>query len=391
MSGLPNVTIELNKNGLGLVAETNDNTCGIIVPVNAVSDRLTIGTAFAVYSLDGATDKGIDAILNPIAYRHVKEFYDVAGSGRKLWIMPAAMTARLKDTVDVADGLAKKLIAQAGGEIVALGVTAIKDDETVGDGSATTVIVDGIASDVYIALQKGQQLCNYFQEKIMPFVCLIEGRHLTDSEALRDLSEDSKYRQAIVLASTQSDGSASVGLALGQIAALPVQRKISRVKNGNLPVENAFLSDGKPIAGREDLNTLHDKRYIVMRNFPNKTGFFFSGDPTATSQTDDLNCIARIRTIDKATKIAYNTYVEEIDDDVELNSDGTLHPSVAAYLKNKIEQQVNGAMAGEISSFTATVDTSANITSGAAQDIYLDILPRGYLSVIRVKLGFKAG
>jgi hypothetical protein len=99
--------------------------------------------------------------------------------------------------------------------------------------------------------------------------------------------------------------------------------------------------------------------------------------------------IARVRTIDKALKIAYNAYVEEIDDDVDVNEDGTLNRAVAAYLKQKIESQINNVMAGEISSFTATIDTSIDIVSGNDQKIYLDIVPKGYLSNIRVVLGFK--
>jgi hypothetical protein len=382
---LPNIYIELVRDGLGLVVETNDNICGLIVPGTAIPGTLDLNTPYAIYSLNGAKDLGIDPAVEPgnaVAYRHIKEFYSVAEKGRKLWIIIVNQNTTISQSVDgtFTGCPAKLLLDKAQGEIVALGVTANID---------TGVTIDGLDGEVYSAMLNGQLLADEYQTKIMPFVCVIEGRRLTDVNSLRDLGTETRYRQAIVLASTQTDGSASVGLVLGQIAALPVQRKISRVKNGALPIEVGYLSDGVAIREREDLDTIHDKRYIIFRTFPNKSGFFFNGDPTATAQTDDLNIIARIRTIDKAMKIAYNTYVEEIDDDVELNDDGTLHSAVAAYLKDKIETQVNGAMKGEISKFTATVDTSINIASGAEQAIYLDILPKGYLTNIRVVLGFK--
>jgi len=155
-----------------------------------------------------------------------------------------------------------------------------------------------------------------------------------------------------------------------------------------LPISTAYLSDGVAVKEREDLATISDKGYIVLRQFPNKSGYFFNGDFTATSLTDDLNTIARIRTIDKALKIAYNTYVEELDDDVEVNDDGTLNAAVAAYLKQKIETQVNGSMAGEISKFSAQIDTTVDILSGAAQKMYLNITPKGYLNPIEVVLSF---
>lgn len=379
---LPNVTIELVRNGLGLVAETNDNTVGLIVPGAAVVGKLELGKPYEIYSTTGAAEIGIDIANNADAFRHVSEFYAAAGEGKKLWIMVVAATVKLSELVDPTLEVcpAKVLLNAASGEITVLGITA---------GADSGITLDGLDDQVYTAITKGQLLAESYTAKMMPFVLVVEGRKMTDVTALRDLSGEAKYRTAVMLGSSKSDGSASVGLLLGEIAALPVQRKISRVKNGILPIEAAYLSDGKPVKGREDLETLCDKRYIAFRMFPNKAGYYFTGDETATEQIDDLNIIARIRTIDKAMKIAYNVYVEELDDDVELNNDGTLHPSVAAYLKQKIEEQVKKAMSGEISDFVATVDTSIDVGAGNAQTIYLDIYPRGYLNPIRVVLGFK--
>jgi len=380
---LPNVTIELVRNGLGLVAVTNDNTCGLVLTGVAVADKLELGKAYAIYSTDGAKELGIEATGdNASAYRHISEFYSTAGTGAKLWIIMVAATVKLSEMVDVevATSAARVLLNAAQGEIAVLAISAQADAETT---------VDGLDSEVYTAMLKAQALAEDFLAKIMPAVILIEGRGMTSADELRDLGTEDKYRTAIVLASTKNDGSASVGLVLGQIAALPVQRKISRVKNGSLPIEYGYLTDGEAVADREDLATIHGKRFIILRNFPNRSGYFFNGDFTATAATDDLNLIARVRTIDKALKIAYNTYVEEIDDDVDVNEDGTLNRAVAAYLKQKIENQINNVMAGETSSFTATIDTSIDIVSGNDQKIYLDIIPKGYLSNIRVVLGFK--
>jgi len=54
MTGLPNVVISLVRNGLGLVAETNDNTVGFILPGVAVTGKLVLNTPYAIYSTDGA-------------------------------------------------------------------------------------------------------------------------------------------------------------------------------------------------------------------------------------------------------------------------------------------------------------------------------------------------
>jgi hypothetical protein len=382
MTGLPNVVISLVRNGLGLVAETNDNTVGFILPGVAVADKLVLNTPYAIYSTDGAKALGIDVTgTNTVAYRHISEFYSVAPTGSKLWIIVVAATVKLSETVDKDLEVcpAKILLNRANGEIMALG-TAVSAD------AGTTL--DGLDTEVSTTRTKGQLLAMEYLGKIMPFVLIIEGRKMTDSASLLDLHTETKYRTSVGLCSTITGGSASIGLILGSIASIPVQRKISRIKNGALPIDTAYLSDGVAVKGREDLGTISDKGYIVLRQFPNKSGYFFNGDFTATSLTDDLNTIARIRTIDKALKIAYNTYVEELDDDVEVNDDGTLNVAVAAYLKESIEKQVKDAMKGEISKFTAQIDTTIDILAGNAQKMYLNITPKGYLNPIEVVLSF---
>lgn len=380
---LANVYIELVRNGLGLVAETSDNVCGMVLPGVAVEDKIALNEPRAIYSTDGAKALGIDATGgNAEAWRQIKEFYDVAGNGAKLWVILTAAVTRLSAMVDKSEATApgRLLVNAGGGEIVAIGLVS---------GAAATSTVDGLDSEVYAAMLRAQGLADEFTEKMMPYITIIEGKGMTTADALRDLGTENNYRTAVMLGCTAASASASVGLVLGNIAAIPVQRKISRVKNGNLPIIEGYLTDGEPLEGREDLGTINDKRFIIFRKFPNRSGYFFNGDFTATSPTDDLNVIARVRVIDKAMKIAYNTYVEELDDDVEVNTDGTLNKAVAAYLKDKIENQVNNAMSGEISSFEATIDTSIDILAGNAQKIYLDITPKGYLNPIRVILGFK--
>lgn len=386
---LPNVIIDVQHNGLGQIATTKDNICGICLTGAAVAGKLEMNKPYAIYSVDDAKKLGIEATgTNADAFRHISEFYASAVNA-KLWVIvsPAEITLSQKVDADQDVCPAKILLDKAGGEISVLGVTW-----TPGAAYEATV-ENGLDNEVYTTLLKGQLLADAYEKRIMPFVCVVEGRGFNGNENdLKDLSEDSKFRVSVLLASTKTDGSASVGQLLGVLASLSVQRKISRVKNGSLPVGDAggYLSDGELIDGRDNqLSVIHDKRYIVYRRFPNKSGYFYSGDMTATAQTDDLNCIARVRVMDKAEKITYNTYVEELDDDVEIDiSTGELHPAVIAYLKNKIEQQIMGNMTGEISGVTAVIESGQNILSGNPLMIQLSIIPRGYLNPIKVVLGF---
>jgi len=75
MTGLPNVSISLVRNGLGLVAETNDNTVAMILPGVAVVDKIALNEPKAIYSTDGANELGISTTSNANAYRHISGLF----------------------------------------------------------------------------------------------------------------------------------------------------------------------------------------------------------------------------------------------------------------------------------------------------------------------------
>lgn len=385
---LPNIIISVLHNGLGQVAVTTDNVCGLCLTGVAAEGKLELNKPYAIYNPEDAKGLGITPEgTNKEAWRHISEYYATAGSG-KLWVIVSAAALTLSQRVDTEQTVcpAKILLDKAGGEISVLGITWSPVAGYTGEK------VNGLDGEVYKAMDNCKALAKSYEERMMPFVALVEGRAFSgEANDLKDLKTDANFRTAVILSSTRSDKSASVGQALGAIAAIPVQRKISRVKNGSLPVPDSggYLSDGVLADGREGvLNTIHDKRYILYRTFPGKSGYYYNGDMTATAETDDLNGIARVRVMDKAVKIAYNTYVEELDDDVDITGTGELHPAVVSYLKKNIEQQVKGNMSGEISAFEAIIEGGQNILSGNPLIIQLSLIPKGYLNPIKITLGF---
>lgn len=380
---LSNVTINVNRNGLGLVSFTKDGIMGICLTGKAVADKIELDKPYSIFSIADAEAKGITKTGdNAAAYKQIKEFYNEAGEGKKLWLIVSPETVKMSDKVSGTACAAIKLLNGANGEICAMGI--------VRGASSGATIVDGLNSDVWVTANELQILADNYQNKIMPFCGVIDGVGFSgDADTLKDLHTMTKHRATVVLSASESNGVASVGQFLGRMAAIPVQRKVSRVKDGELTNLEGYLTDGVLVDERMGaVETAHDKGYVVYRTFPNKAGYFFSGDPTATAVTDDLCIIARNRVIDKVIKIAYNTYIEELDDDVEVTDTGGLQPAVCAYLKSKIEQQVNANCDGEISKFVAVVDSEQNILSGLPFEIKLQITPKGYLGAIVVQLGF---
>lgn len=379
---LPNVTIVVNRSGLGLVDYTNDGIMGLIVSGAAVADKLEVGKAYAIYGLADAETIGIEESgVNAAAHKQIKEFYDEAGNGVKLWILVSDKTLMSLNATGTTNNL-RSLIEAAKGEISVVGICRGK--------TQSEVVVDGLNEDVWSTMGAVQILAEEYQGLIMPFSAVIDGIGFSgDASSTLDLTTKTQHRCSVILSASNSDEVASVGQFLGREASIPVQRKPSRIKDGSLTNEKAYLTDGVSVDGRVgSLNTLHDRGYIVYRTLVGKSGFFYSGDPTATAATDDLNTIARNRVIDKVLKIAYNTYSEELDDDVPVTETGTLQPAVCGYLQEKINKQVNGNMVDEISRFNSYVNPNQNILSGAPVEIQLSIVPKGYLNPIKVIIGF---
>lgn len=379
--GLSNVNITINRNGLGQVAIQGDGAAGIYLQGVAVADKLELETPYVVTSIEDANAIGITADgANMSAFKQINEFYQTAGDGKKLFLIVSDKGAKN----EVLKSCVEKLLNHVGGEISLLGICL--------PVTAGAEIQGGLSKEVFEAQTTLQLLADAYVNKIMPFTAVIAGVGFKGSaQELADLKTMSNYRTQIALTATDDSGVAAVGQLLGAYMAQPVYRKISRVKNGALPMTmgGAYLTDKKTIDGRADLlDELTDKCYIVYRDFPGRTGYFYNGDYTATLETDDLRYIARIRVIDKALKIAYNTYVGELDDEIDITEDGKLDPAQVSYLQELIYNQVMGNMKEAISNFTATIDPAQNVLSGKGTDVVLSITPKGYLNPINVTLGF---
>ena len=381
---LPDVKILLQNGTLGGTLQTADGVCGMVL-VGISEGTIVQGTPFTVVSLADAQSQGLTQTNNPIAYKEITEFYQEAGNGGTLYLMFVANTL----TVDsMADGTnangASKLLDFAAGAIKLLG---IMDDP----GAYTPTVTNGLNSKVATAKANMQVLATTYFNKQWPFRAIIAGENFSGTtSALTDQTTDTKNRVSILIGDTVSGTNrASIGLTLGRLAIIPVQRKISRVKTGPLTTVTAFI--GTTAAEKYTTTaTLHDKGYISFRTFPNKSGYYDTGDATCTATTDDYNCIARGRIIDKAQIIAYATYVNEVDNEVPVNTDGTLSAGYCKYMEQQILNQINLIMTAnnEISSVQCFIDPTQNVIATSKVIVVLKIIPVGYSSEIDVELGF---
>lgn len=392
---LPGVNINFSNGALGTVAPSADCVAGLIVTAAAVSDTFVLGNGYILHQMSDLATLGLNSTNNAFAYKHIKEFYDTAGDGAELWLMGVADSVKPSDAVDKENAYAKKLFLLSNGRIRFIAVAHKPAAAYEAD------IEDGLDSDVLVAAQKAQQLAEWATDsRFAPLFVLLAARGYAKENIteLADLTKFNYNRVGVVLGDTvkESEG-AAVALVAGQIAACPVHRHIGRVRNGSLPVMSLFIDDEDPSVA--NVETVNDKGYITFRTFTGKSGYFIADDNLATSTSDDYRSIAHRRTIDKAYRIAYNTMLEFVNDEVPVTDDGYISPAYAKGIESEVIASIANEMAAAGELGTDPSDTSdkgckcyvnpkQNILATSKLNMVIQVKPYGYAKYIDIELGF---
>jgi hypothetical protein len=379
MPNIPKVTL-LYANGQ-LLADA-----GVVDGIGAICGTGTsvglLGVPKVVNNLDDAVAQGFTLLAEPEMYRHLQEFYSSIAGNKELHIMivPDTMTlAQMLDNTN-ANG-AKKLIANAQGKVRMLAVYR----KPVGGYNGGANFID---SDVATAITNSKVFAEARLAELIPLRVLIEGR-VQNAAAANTLTPKTSTNgfAAVVLGGTRNDGSASVGLALGRACRYGAHEKIGKVLNGPLPVNQIYIGD-KLLKDVANLDTLHGDGFMTFTTHPQKAGIFFGIDRMCS--IDDYRLLAYGRVIDKAAVIAAAVYAEQIEDEVEVDASGNIASHVVNDLEKNIEQQINVAMASQISGITVIINPAQNIINTSKLTVKLRIRPLGYKSFIDVELGLIA-
>jgi hypothetical protein len=386
--GLPNVHITLANGALGRVAGSSDGVAGLLVTGAAVAGKLELNKVYLLSDLRSLESLGITKENNPLAYKEVTAFYTQAGDGAELYLLVASAATTLAQlcAVDAASPL-RKLIDYGRGRIRLVGVNRLAPEGYVPVTAAT-----GIDADVVAALTAAESVAKSYRSKVMPFRVLLPGYAFSGSlDKLFKPREGSYNSCGVVLCADAKIGtvtSPAVGQVLGRAASIPVYRSIARVKDGAI-TQDGWLADGNTVEYHAALlDALNDAGYIIYRSFVGKNGYYLNDDPTAAPLSDDYSSLSLGRVIDKAIAIAYSTYIDEIQDSVEVDESGKLPKPLCTYFEGIIEDAVALQMAGEISGFNALIDPTQNILSTSRLTVSCRIRPKGMLKDIDVNLGF---
>lgn len=387
----PELNISIANGRLGRITPSADGVAGLVV-TGVSTLALPLNVPKQIFSLKEAETLGITATYDSAngvsTHQQIKEFYSYAGEGAELNFMLVAESVKMAEILDktVLQESAQELLEFANGRIRLLGVSVSRQL------GYTPELEGGMDEDVLLALAKGHALASEWLAKFAPFHCFVDVvKPATNLATLSDLTNFTYSHCSAVIASLNGKN-ACIGALLGWASAIKTVEKVSKRRLGAFSV-NAYLTNGVDCSTMSlaQLKSLASKGYLVLTKQQNqKGGFYWGGDSSATAVSDDFSSIARNRVINKAVEIAFSTYAIELDNDVEILSDGKIDPVIVNYLQNKITRALNLQLVDteEASFVDAYIDPSQNILSTDELAISLMVTPRGYTSVINITLGY---
>ncbi len=385
---LPRIKISYLNGQLGTVGDSPDGLFALVCGASAAGDTFALEKAYSVRSVDDLTALGVTAENNARLYKHVKEFYDEAEDGTELVIYGVAENSKMTDILDKTAGTVRKLIDGQNGRLRGLFVSG---QANVGN------VTEGLDADVLSALPVAQQLAEWATEELYaPLFVILEGCGYT-GEDMRDLSALTYNRVGILVGDTEAGNRACIGTMAGRLAGLPVQRNLGRVKDGALFPTEMYVGGDKVDESGSQVAGLYDKGYITPRKYVGRSGYFFTDDRLACDGTDDYAHIAHRRVIDKAYRIVYDTLLDMMLDELEVNEDGTLQAGIVKNWQQTVEDALNSGMtaSGELSAgddgggCVCYIDRTQNVLATSKVLVTVKVRPFGYARYVDVSLGFQ--
>lgn len=402
MANLPDVNITVEDGNLGRLPANQDGISSVILGPTAVAPGgASLMQPYLIRSLKEAESMGItqayDIANEVMVWHQLKEFYDERRGPQPLWFI---ISNQVPTAYFDENGEADKLMVSSGGNIRL--VTACYTPP----GGAVGTRTEGLPNAVITMITEAEAFRLRQFALHRPVRVIIEGYGI---ESAADLTYDLRASDGPnadgvmvvigqtpgLLPSAMSDNGvfASAARIMGRLSRIPVHRSPGRVKDGPMVgMLTANLSDGTSIASLSDAdaNRLNELGYVFFRTFAGLSGVYVNDDHAATPIESDFARFSRGRVIDKAARIIYRVYVNELNEDVELDeATGYMAISVVKNLEGICASAIETEMAGEITSVDVHIPPEQNILSTDELEVEVDLTPRGVAGKFRVKLAYR--
>lgn len=405
MADLNGATISKGKIGANALA-VSDAVSGLIAAA-PVAANLALGIVETIYNLVDTEVLGItpayDKANNVNVYRHVSEFYRIAGEGTKLYILLVAQATTLVEMCESAnDTFGKALITEGEGEIKQISLSVNPTEET--------TLLNGIPDDVYNAIAKAQLLYNWADENFMPCQILLEGYDFggnagasVDLRAIENVAapnvsvvigQDYDFAETLI---GNAQKFAEVGTALGTVSAAAVNQNIG--DNERFSLTNALrkiwlvagLSNHTTIKSNlSQLQRLEDKGYIFGLTYAGMAGVRWNNDHTCVEIIVDAegnineHTIAYGRTHDKARRLLRSALLPKVKTSQPVDKNGKLPTGVVKYFENLGDTVLADMVTAKEISFGKTiVDPNSDLLIAKELKSQFQIVPYGTVATIK--------
>lgn len=323
MADLDGVKIRKGKIGANTIV-TGDGISGLVI-ATAKPEGIDYGKVITLFNLVDALNNGITGLFDQAngvnLYRHIREFFRMAGEGQKLYVMLVPQATTMQDICeDIDQQYAKKLLIEADGEIKQLAVAV--------NPTIDTIHLNGLPDDVYNSIAPAQGLAIWAYDLHFPCQVLLEGYdYRSPASSVADLrklpvqapkvsviiGQDWSYADTLV---GRAQKFADVGTALGTLSACRINQNLGENESFNLTnaIKRTWLIPGLSSHQKNkevfsDLQTLENKGYIFGITYTGLAGVRWNNDHTCTEIVRDSegnvneHTIAFGRTLDKAVRL----------------------------------------------------------------------------------------
>ena len=370
---LSNVTFQISQDGLGTVAQNDDNKSALFFDIAAPTaygvKKIKAYNAIEQIVADGMTQV---SVVFGLVYYHAKEFWRQSPNAT-LWL-----AFNLTD--------ADEFHTETGGKVRQIGATI---------------------ATIAAAQSTWQTFANAIAQKFSP-VEIVCGYQPAVTPALGDLPDLGATLVApnvsILIAGDHVGSGAALagalgktylpatGAVLGLMSLSKVNENIGWVAKYNLSngleLEKIRLVDGSESNDPKTLQ-VDDKRFLTLRKYVGFAGTFVEDDKTATIGTSDYASIRNNRTIQKAIRNCRTRLLPLVKSPVYVDATtGQLQAGTVQYFEDTAAQALKEMQkAQEISGFKALVNPAQNVLSTSKIYITLKVIPVGSAKEIIVKIG----
>lgn len=410
--------VKIKKGKIGANRLDNTRSVSALVVSSPVLPLLDYKKTVQLYGLFDAEQYGIveafDTTNNVNVYRHIREFYRMAGEGTELNLMVVAQSETLQTiTEDTAGDKLKQLLIDADFKVrqVAVALNPIDDEEN------PLVPVDGLVPDVFGAIPLAQGLAEWAYNHFMPTHIFLEGYQLGGLASvvpdLRDIENVEATKVTMVIgqdwqyAETKTGIAkkfADVGTVLGVCAAAAINQNIGDNEAFNLmdATKSAWMVPGLSSHEKnkdvyQQLQTFETKGYVFGLSYAGLAGIRINNDhvcaPIKIDSEGNINehTIAYGRVMDDCARQLRTAYLPKVKKTYAVNAQGKLPTGTRVGLEtigDTIFTDMKNAV--EISKGKTTIDPESDLIIAKELKVNFNVQPTGTLGYLNGTINLKS-